>query len=315
MPNNHIVYANRASAILCNFLKSNEFKNPFLLPANVCPVVPLSFIKAHVPFEFVDIDKTHAMNQTLCLDALKTKTYSGVLFVHSYGKVFDIANFKAEARTINSGICFIEDKCLCVPSFNGEKLDAALTLFSTGYAKFVELQYGGYAFVDNAYDYNHFCWNFKKSDDEHLDLYLKECFRNETRYTLGDIAWMDSNELQQPTSEYIDFVESRIIDISADKRLINDIYNSLLPKELIWGEDYTSWRYMMSVPNRNHLLEVIFEHKLFAGTNYPSVAYMFGGVYLPEAEKEAEEVLNLFNDYRVNEEFAEKISKIIISTI
>ena len=56
------VFENRASTVLCNFLKSNHFDKPFLLPANVCPVVPLSFMKAEVEFDFIDIDKTHAMN-------------------------------------------------------------------------------------------------------------------------------------------------------------------------------------------------------------------------------------------------------------
>lgn len=34
------VTSQRASAILYNYLSGNHFDKPFLLPANVCPVVP-----------------------------------------------------------------------------------------------------------------------------------------------------------------------------------------------------------------------------------------------------------------------------------
>ena len=63
-----ITFANRASAVLFGYLKSGEFKKPFLLPANVCPVVPLSMMKAGVDYEFVDIDERHTMSKDLALD-------------------------------------------------------------------------------------------------------------------------------------------------------------------------------------------------------------------------------------------------------
>ena len=50
-----IVQAPRASAILYNLLKSRENSEPWLLPANICPIVPITFFKAGVPIEFVDI--------------------------------------------------------------------------------------------------------------------------------------------------------------------------------------------------------------------------------------------------------------------
>ncbi len=45
----------RASAILYNLLVSQKQTKPWLLPANICPIVPITFMKADVPFEFVDI--------------------------------------------------------------------------------------------------------------------------------------------------------------------------------------------------------------------------------------------------------------------
>lgn len=51
----------RASVVLYRFLVANCKDFHFLLPANVCPVVPLTFLKAKVDFSFVDIDPaTHS---------------------------------------------------------------------------------------------------------------------------------------------------------------------------------------------------------------------------------------------------------------
>ena len=72
------VTSQRASAILYNYLSGNHFDKPFLLPANVCPVVPLSFMKAGVGFEFIDIDESHAMSTEkvlyLCMPTGKSMT-------------------------------------------------------------------------------------------------------------------------------------------------------------------------------------------------------------------------------------------------
>ena len=49
------ILAPRASAILYDVLRSQAGRPTFLLPANICPIVPITFLKAGVAFEFVDI--------------------------------------------------------------------------------------------------------------------------------------------------------------------------------------------------------------------------------------------------------------------
>lgn len=143
-----IITANRASTVLCNFLKSKKFDKPFLLPANVCPVVPLSFMKAGVDFDFVDIDENHAMSRQLALDKSKSKNYAGLLFVHAYGREFDNDSFYGEIKKNEKGFSIIDDCCLCQPDLSGELSDNVdLHLCSTGYAKYVELSFGGYGMV------------------------------------------------------------------------------------------------------------------------------------------------------------------------
>ena len=72
---------------------------------------------------------------------------------------------------------------------------------------------------------------------------------------------------------------------------------------------------MISVENRDKVLEAIFENHLFAGTNFPSVSWMFKQQHSERAELEAKHVLNLFNDHRVNEEFAHRICNVINRTM
>lgn len=68
---------------------------------------------------------------------------------------------------------------------------------------------------------------------------------------------------------------------------------------------------MIKVENRDKILRNIFDNGLFAGTNFPSVSWMFKRQHSVRAEAEAEYVLNLFNDHRVDESFAERICDLI----
>lgn len=62
----------------------------------MCPVVPLSFMKAGVGFEFIDIDESHAMSTEKCLTAIEAGKYSGLVFVHAYGKSMTTKNFTGQ---------------------------------------------------------------------------------------------------------------------------------------------------------------------------------------------------------------------------
>ena len=79
-----IIQAPRASAILYHLLVSQEEKHPWLLPANICPIVPITFLKARIPFEFVDISaETLHMDLEQVEDSIKTRKYGGLLYAHT----------------------------------------------------------------------------------------------------------------------------------------------------------------------------------------------------------------------------------------
>src|SRR5215471_2110144 len=96
-----IIQAPRASAILYRLLGGRERKLPWLLPANICPVVPLTFMKAGVPVEFVDISKT-----TLHMDLYQAEArmrrgqFAGLLYSHTYGAQSAPGSFFSFARSL-----------------------------------------------------------------------------------------------------------------------------------------------------------------------------------------------------------------------
>lgn len=314
-----ITYANRASAVLYNFLKSQAFNGPFLIPANVCPVVPLTMMKAGVDFEFVDIDERHTMSETLALDRLSKRSYSGLLFVHSYGRKFDNDHFYSELKRVKSDLCIIDDRCLCKPELGGFlPKDVDLVLYSTGYAKYIELSYGGYGVVKEGFINRSREGIFEYSEDKETEqqVYIKDCLRANKQYNLpSDYPWLDCSPLKMASEQYFGIIKAKMASVARDKEKINMIYRDNLPHEVLWGDEYSHWRFIISVENRDELLNAIFDAGLFAGTNFPSVSWMFKSVHCKSAEKEAKHIINLFNDFRVNEQFAYRICEIINSKI
>ena len=128
----NIVYSNRASAVLYNFLVSNKITKPFLLPANVCPVVPMTFMLAKIPFRFVDIDESHAIDKKKCIELFSTGVFGGIVFVHAYGHVFENTCFYSLIKNIDNDIIIVDDRCLCVPSFicDDENIDCHVAVLA-----------------------------------------------------------------------------------------------------------------------------------------------------------------------------------------
>lgn len=271
-----LVFANRASNVLYDFLVSNHTDKLYLLPATVCPCIPDTFIKANCKFEFIDIDVNHAMDKSICFDRLSKSDCGGILFVHAYGHKFDNEDFYSQLKKRYPELIIIDDRCLLSPSFIERDDNADLTIYSTGYAKYVEFGYGGWGLLGKQRDYHQ--------------------------------ALPQSQYLQEDPQDYQRKVLSEIIISREHKEFINSIYNkelSMISKVHIW-ENYLDWRYMITVPIelRDGVLKSIFAHGYFAGTNYPSQAWNYNQQKCPLAEQEARGVINLFNDFRADESFA-----------
>ena len=122
----------------------------------------------------------------------------------------------------------------------------------------------------------------------------------------ADYPWLDASNLQMTDEEYFDIIERKLPKVIAEKEKINKIYRNLLPESIQMGDDFE---------NRQKVLDAIFKAGLFAGTNFPSVSYMFKGVSSPVAEVEVKHIVNLFNDFWFSEAQARKICDVINSVI
>jgi len=70
-----ILFEDRAATVLYKVLLTLNKDKYFLLPLNVCPIVPDTFLKANIKFKFIDIDiKTLCMDETSLIDTIRNET-------------------------------------------------------------------------------------------------------------------------------------------------------------------------------------------------------------------------------------------------
>lgn len=292
----------RASAVLYQFLVGNRFEDPFLLPANVCPIVPTVFLKAGVAFEFVDIGRDHAMDRGFVLNRIRDRSMSGVLFVHSYGKLYDTGEFFSEIKSVNDQMCIVDDRCLCPPDTSlSDPGMADMVLYSTGYSKYVDLSGGGWGVFNQGGDYGRSVLDFVPSDLQALAQRHKAGLANESRFGNEPLNWLDTSPMPSSQESFFQQVGRSMEPISVHKSRLNKIYASELPEEIQFPMDYNSWRFNIRVEERATVLKAIFAEGLFAGSNFPSVAGIFGGDNKSNAVREGRHILNLFNDFRFDE--------------
>src|ERR671925_178228 len=138
-----IVQAKRASAILYNLLVNRQDQHPWLLPANICPIVPITFLKARVPFKFVDISaRTLHMDLEQAEAMIQEHTFGGLLYAHTYGERSTPNEFFTSIKSFSPELMIIDDRCLCIPDLEIQPANKAdVQLYSTGYAKIVDLNF------------------------------------------------------------------------------------------------------------------------------------------------------------------------------
>ena len=309
------IQAPRASTILYNLLVSREQQKPWLLPANICPIVPITFMKADVPFEFVDIS-----SETLHVDLnrvearIKKRDVGGLLYAHTYGDESTPDDFFARAKSLNPEMLIVDDRCLCIPSFHANSF-ADVTLFSTGYAKIVELEFGGYALLHEEVKYQPASLPFHLHSLEEIEENYKSAVQSRSRFDYHDSDWL-LTDLDLPTwDEYRQRIESKLGLSLAHRERLNQTYSSRLPKEIQLPRQYQTWRFNIRVKNKKRILDEIFADGLFASSHYASLAGIISDGNAPVAESLAGEVINLFNDHYFTAEMAERVCEIASKAI
>jgi dTDP-4-amino-4,6-dideoxygalactose transaminase len=307
-----IAYANRASVILFNLLRSRQDRRPFLLPANICPVVPAVFHKARFSFEFVDIsEQDFCIDQERVSNLVKSHRYGGVMGVRTYGYYRNLSSFFGELRNIDEDILLVDDRCLCEPSFEDSTEAADVVLYSTGQGKFADVGFGGYAFMKEHVPYSHQPLSFSQTALQSFEDKYNCCIDRRDKFPCTDGDWLDGRYPVFPLTEFKDAVISEISRSKTRKTRLNNYYLSALPTEVLLGEEWNNWRFCIRVKNKARLLKSIFSRGLFASSHYASLAGIFGPGSAPVASRLHESVINLFNDRNISRIQVEEITSLV----
>lgn len=306
------IYAPRASAILYNVLASRKHAKPWLLPANICPIVPITFIKAKVPFDFVDISpESLHMDLEQAETRIKNREVGGVLYGHTYGDESTPNDFFAKAKSLNPEMMIVDDRCLCTPVFDVNS-NADVVLFSTGYAKVVELNFGGYALMREDVDYEPAHLKFDSTHHEELERSYKAVIQNRTRFDYHDTDWLQTDSEMPDWKIYCRMIEVGLELSLLQRRMLNAIYSSRVPTDVQLQGQYQTWRFNIRVKNKKRIMDEIFANGLFASSHYASLAGIMSDGRAPVAESLAGDVINLFNDHHFTADMAERVCEIIV---
>lgn len=295
-----IVFERRAATVLYNTLRSHTSPGPFLLPANICPIVPLVFLKAGRSFEFIDI-----ASDTLCMDheAVVARwqgsgsTPAGLLYVRTYGAVLDASRLFSEIKARSPHALIIDDRCLCEPDCSGQLADNVdLALFSTGYAKFTDLGFGGFGVVRTSLPYAPTQMPFVSGDLDDVANQYKRSLTTRVRFSYIDSDWLDASAPDESWSHH----RQKVIDenswVRQLKFAINDVYDSRLPGDIRLPKAFQNWRFNIVVRDKQKVLNAILGAGLFASGHYDSLVGIFGQGKDTRTRWLHEHVINLFND-------------------
>lgn len=307
-----IAFEQRACTVLFNLLKAHKLDGPFLLPSNVCPVVPLTFLKAGRKFEFVDIAP-----DTLCIDpqqilerwtSADRPTPAGLLYVRTYGAIFDVGSLFRAVKELSPTALVVDDRCLCEPKFDEEVLPYVdATLYSTGYAKFVDIGFGGIGVLRSGVPYQQSRLSFKQADLHEIAKRYKQAIDEKHPFFYEECDWLCSEEPGQSWAEFRDIVARERIRVSDLKRDLNTIYAAGLPASIQFPDEFQHWRFNIHVFDKEAVLDAIRKERLFASGHYDSLDGVFGvgaGKYSRFVHRH---VINLFNDRYFSVAFAERM--------
>jgi hypothetical protein len=311
-----LVFENRAATILFIFLKNLQNKRIFLLPSNVCPIVPLVFLKAGQKFEFVDIcEKSFCLDEDSTLEILRSKPdyYAGILFVRMYGVMHSVHSFFDRVKEINNNFIIIDDRCLVIPEFKTEDDHRAdVILYSTGYSKYVDIGFGGFGIINNSgREFKRYSLPYHPEALQKLILGYHDAIQRNSVFEYRDAEWLDCGEPNIAFSDYRQQVVSKISETTSHKTLLNDIYTKNLPQEIQFKPEFQHWRFNITVPDKKALLATIFKNGLFASSVYSSADRLFCGGVSKNTERVYSQVINLFNDRYFSEEKALTLTTII----
>ena len=238
--------------------------------------------------------------------------YGGLLFVRTYGTEDDFEPFFAAIKTAAAGLLLVDDRCVCRPRFDPPGAGAAdVLLYSTGYAKAVDVGFGGFAHLKQAVPYESRELPYRQEDLDRLTADYKSAIEQVSSLNYTDGDWLDTRLPSTPFDEYRDLVESRIDASYEKKHRINAIYRQAIPRQARLDDRFQDWRFHVRVPDKRRLIDAIFGQGLFASSHYADLTPVFAGGAAPRAAGLHRQVVNLFNDRYFSEEQARRVAGLV----
>jgi dTDP-4-amino-4,6-dideoxygalactose transaminase len=312
-----IAQAPRASAILYHLLSGRGEVRPWLLPANICPIVPITFFKARVPFEFVDVSvETLHMDLEQVEVEVRRRRVGGILYAHTYGEPSTPESFFCHVKELDETVMLVDDRCLCVPTLEPVSARwADVELNSTGYAKIADLGMGGYAFLKDDVPYHQRSLLYSDSAHAAVEQAYKQAVGARQVFHYHDSDWLQTEAELPGWQAYRTQIEAELEQTLPRRAAINAVYARLLPKVVQLPEAYQTWRFNLRVPAPQPIVQALFAEGLFASTHYASLAGIMAPGRCEQAERLQAEVLNLFNDRHFDEAQAEQACAVILRNL
>ncbi|MEI6143402.1 MAG: hypothetical protein WCP85_29265 [Mariniphaga sp.] len=305
--------ANRASTILYRFLLNSNITS-WILPANICYIVPLVFLKAEKNIHFIDISSdTLLIDELELFNLLSYDKVKGVLLNHTYGIEYDFNFLVSSIKSKYPKSSIIEDKCLCIPEFL-EHLnpDIDLVLYSTGYAKSCDLGFGGYGYTNMKIEKNIFGYN-PKLESSFLENIKMEILGGKQFDHQCNIKsdWLDNSDLPIDINEYFDKIKRVLPDFIDWKNSINIIYGDNIPINIQFPTVYQNWRFNILTDKKTEILNKLFSNNHFASSHYADLSFYFQGIRAVNTDFIFKKIINLFNDKYISLNQVREIVEII----
>ncbi len=304
-----IITGARASTVLYNWLLSNKIKTSVLIPCNICESVPASYMKAGCEVSFCDISKTDwGIDLSVVKSIIKDKNIGILHYNHTYGRVSEKdSEFLTEIKKTYPNIVIVDDRCLSIPSLTNND-NCSLTIYSTGYSKYLSINEGGYGCMSDKYNYANHLQNYIPECEKIFEKHIKACHTThtpiDTNIMLSDWMPFEFNDVNYFERIYIQKEKTDI-----HKKMINDIY-SVIPGAL--PKEYNNWRYNLLLENATECKKALFEHGLFCSNHYMSLGNgYFSPQKTPNADYLERHIVNLFNDFCYTREQAEKTAELL----
>lgn len=303
----------RASSFI--YQQAKSYKGVWLIPDNTCHAVYVAICMAGSTVELMDIDrKTLELDTVKALDYLRRNQVAGIVLVRAFGSLkVNYESFFNLVKDQYPDIYIIDDRCLCLPQFSApSKTSADMILYSTGYSKVIDVGRGGYCFSKSALE--PVSAEFSQKDEENFDSFFKNSIKSSVPISEKSIKvicnslWLNHSQIDK--WQYFDELQERLEVVKLQKRKLNDIY-ATIKSELIIGSEFNDWRFNILLSNRDEILNKIFEQGLFASHHYYPIGLFFNLQNQSTWNGLYKGVLNLFNDFRITEEEAIRIVKII----